>query len=213
MSQLEATITLLQGTSNRGIRSENAKLQLTMTRLLAKGAPVSAQALAQALGEPVEFVSTAFQQLQRGGCEFNERGELIGSALTLTPTRHRLEVDGTPLYAWCALDTLFLPAYIGKPAQVSSTCPQTHTTISLTVTPHRVETVVPDEAVVSIMTGKGCTAGIEGTFCGQVHFLSSREAAEQWINSRPDFTILTVAEAYQLADEVYIQPILKYHAQ
>ena len=88
---------------------------LSHTRcLLARGKPVSAQALADELGDPVEFMVSALHQMQQMGAEFNDKGELIGSALTLTPTNHHLSVDGVQLYAWCALDTMFLPAYIGK---------------------------------------------------------------------------------------------------
>ncbi|RMF78983.1 MAG: alkylmercury lyase, partial [Chloroflexi bacterium] len=63
--------------------------------------------------------------------------------------------------------------------------------------------------VVTIMTAENCTAGINGSFCGQVHFFASHEAAEQWVNGRPHFAIVTVDEAYQLAKQLYIEPMLK----
>jgi alkylmercury lyase len=187
-----------------------AKLNLAVTKLLAEGQPVSAQRIAAFIGDPMEFVTTSLSQMYEGGCEFNERGELMGNALTLTPTRHQLEVDGVTLYAWCAIDTLFLPAYIGKPAKVTSTCPTTNTVISLTVTPEGIETYEPPQAVLSIMTAQGCTSGIEGTFCGQVYFFANAEAAKTWIGERPDFVILTVPEAYQLAQTIYIEPIMRH---
>src|SRR5258706_11694437 len=210
MSDVDIITQLIRATNPVTIPKETAKLQLAITRLLATGKPVSTQQLAQVLGIPSEFVSTAFQQLQEGGCEFNNKGELIGAALTLTPTGHRLEIDGITLYTWCALDTLFIPAYIGKTAQVRSLCPQTGTPISLTVTPDRVDAFSPSETVLSIVTAKDCTSGIEGTFCGQVYFFASQKVAEQWIGNRPNFAILTVSEAYQLAQEIYIEPIMKH---
>jgi alkylmercury lyase len=114
------------------------------------------------------------------------------------------------LYAWCALDTLFLPAYLGKPARVTSTCPATNTLISLTVTPDGVETCDPPQTVLSVITTQHCTSGLEGTFCGQVYFFASDEAARHWIGERSNFAILTLAEAYQLAQKVYIEQMRSY---
>jgi alkylmercury lyase len=191
------------------IPQEVAQLHLTMTRLLAQGGPVSPQQLAQALGKSLEFVVNAFEQLRHSGCEFNDQGDLIGAALTLSQTDHQIEIDGLKLHTWCALDTLFIPAYIDKIARVTSKCPQTGTPISLTVTPDRIDDASPTETVLSIVTETSCTAGIEGTFCSQVYFLASHDAAKQWMGIRPNFAILTIAEAYTLAQEIYIEPMLK----
>ncbi len=210
MSELEMTIKLLQATRNQEIPPERARFQLTMTRLLAQGIPVSARQLAEGLGVPVESVATAFQRLQQGGCEFNDKGELIGAALTLTPTRHHFQVENVQMYAWCALDTLFLPAHIGKPACITSTCPVTGESIALTVTPDGVEMVTPPDTVLSIVTAQNCTSGIEGTFCGQIHFFASRDAAKQWVGERDYFAILSVAEAFQLAQVIYVEPVMKH---
>ncbi|MDQ7026815.1 MAG: organomercurial lyase [Anaerolineae bacterium] len=108
------------------------------------------------------------------------------------------------------LDTLFLAAYIGKTATVTSICPQAEATISLTITPDGIETFTPAETVLSLVTATGCTAGAEGSFCGQIHFFASHDAAQTWIAERPDFAILTLAEAYQLAKQVYIEPVMKH---
>jgi hypothetical protein len=39
-------------------------VQLAATKLLAEGKPVSAQQVSNAIGEPVEFIVTAFDQMQ-----------------------------------------------------------------------------------------------------------------------------------------------------
>ena len=210
MSELAKTIELLQVRRNQGGSPESARFTLTLTRLLAEGKPVSASQLTTELDDPVEFVTISLNQMQQSGAEFNDKGELIGSALTLTPTRHHFEVSGVKLYAWCALDTMFLPAYIGKTAYVTSTCPVTNTPISLIISPNSIETFSPSETVVSIMTAEGCSAGIEGTFCNQVNFFASVDVAREWIVDRTDFTILTVPEAYQLATQIYIEPVMKH---
>ena len=210
MSELTKTIALLQARQEEDMSPEKARFILAFTRLLAEGKPVSPGRLAETISQPVALVTTEFQQMEERGAQFNERGELIGAALTLTPTRHQFVVDGAILYVWCALDALFLPAHIGKPARVVSTCPITGSILSLTISPGGIETFTPPEAVISVMTAEGCTIGIEGSFCSQVHFFASMDAANQWIGDRPDFAILTVPEAYQLAQQIYIEPVLKY---
>lgn len=209
MTELETTIELLRQ-RQIGLHPQVARLQLALTRLLSEGKPVSARHLADVTEQPVEFITPVFEQMRQKGCEFNDQGELIGIALTLTPTPHQFTVDDTTLYAWCALDTLFLPAYIGKSARIKSTCPQTRTSIFLTVTPEGILDFEPAEAVVSIVTADNCTAGVEGSFCGQIHFFASDAAAQAWVNDRPSFAILTVPETYELARQVYIEPMLEH---
>ena len=61
----------------------------------------------------------------------DEEGRVFGfRRLTLKPTSHVLEVDGRTLYAWCAVDTLFLPERLGRPARIRSNSPQSGETIS-----------------------------------------------------------------------------------
>lgn len=190
---------------------ESALFSRQILQLLAEGQPVTPERLAEVSGQPVEFIRTTFAALQNCGCEFNEQGALIGDALTLTPTRHHFRVKEHNLYAWCALDTLFLPALINQTAEITSTCPQTGTTIHLTVLPDGIETISPPETALSIVFTSGCTSGINGTFCGQIHFFVSNEAAVQWVDRRTDFAALSVGEGFELARQVYIEPLLKYH--
>ena len=39
-----------------------------------------------------------------------------------------------------------------------------------------------------------------------MHFFASRGAASTWLDARTDITILTVEEAFKLADEVWLKP-------
>jgi alkylmercury lyase len=168
---------------------------------------VTPERLAEVSGQPVEFVRTSFAALQNCGCELNKQGALIGDALTLTPTQHRFRVKDRELYAWCALDTLFLPALINETAEITTTCPQTGVSIQLTVSREGVEAVSPLETALSIVIASGCTSGINGTFCGQTHFFACSEAAAQWIGERTEFAVLSVGQAFELARQVYVEPL------
>jgi alkylmercury lyase len=191
------------------LTAESAQLSLQILELLAEAQPVTPERLAERSGYSVEFIRSSFAALQNCGCEINEQGALIGNALTLTPTRHRFRLKHHDFYAWCALDTLFLPALIKQTAEISSTCPQTGEIVQLTVSPHRIEAANPPETALSIVFSQGCTSGINGSFCGQIHFFVSVEAAQQWVEGRSDFVVLSLSEAFEVAQKVYAEPLLK----
>lgn len=188
-------------TQHRTARSEH------VVRLIAQGQPVSAAQLAEASGRPLEEIEQVFEKYRSVGGEFDSDGNLVGAALTQTPTPHRFRVNGRQLYTWCALDALFIPGLLGETAQVESTCPTTGAAIRLTVAPDGVRAYSPRETVLSIsVPGLSCRseAGDQSTgptsdTCSQMHFFSSRAAAEQWVQAHPGVAILTVDEAFELA--------------
>ncbi len=181
----------------------SVRFQVQAIRALAEGHPVSAQRLGADLGLPVEQVAAIIGQLGSAGVEVDEEGCLVGVVLTLNPTPHRFRVKGKDLYAWCALDTLFLPAYLEETAQVESTCPVTGETIRLTITPMGVAEYNPASTVVSLVDPSkvSCcsTRGPQSAVCSQMHFFRSREAAETWQIDHPGVVICTVEEAYRVA--------------
>jgi alkylmercury lyase len=167
------------------VPKNSAVLQKHMLRLLAQGQPVTA--------------------------EFDNQGRLVGSALTLIPTVHGFQVNDHQMYAWCAMDTLFLPALINQPAEVTSTCPVTGDEIRLTITPEHVEQYTPAGTVLSIViTSATNSCRSRDGFCGQIFFFSSRRAAEQWAEENPDVAIFSVEDAFRLAHAVYVLPVQHY---
>jgi alkylmercury lyase len=188
---------------------DSAQLSLQILELLAEAQPVSPERLAEKTGQSVESIRSSFAALQNCGCEFNAEGALIGNALTLSPTTHCFRLRNHDFYAWCALDTLFLPTILNETAEISSTCPQTGGSIHLKVSPDKIEAASPPETALSIVFSSGCTSGINGTFCGQIHFFVSIEAAHLWVKGRTDFVVLSLAEAFEVAQKVYAEPLLK----
>jgi alkylmercury lyase len=181
-----------------------------LLRLLAEGQPVAAEALAARADVPLEIVVDAFQQIKKKGGEFDEAGCVVGNVLTLKPTPHRFAANGRTLYAWCALDTIFLPGLLEEMAEVKSTCPVTGKTIRLTITPSGVTHYDPAGTVLSIaVPGVSCNRKEPASeadraigareSCHQMYFFSSRAAAEKWVKNFPGVVIFTIEEAWQLA--------------
>lgn len=188
------------------------RLKKLMLQLLSSGKPVSAGDFSAQIQLPVDQVKLQFEMMKQTGFEFDETGNLAGAALTLKSTPHHFQVKGHDLFAWCALDTIFLPSFIGEPAFIESKCPITGEMIELTVSPHGIETYSPPDTVMSItIPGISCSLDITGPqsdTCSQMHFFSSRRAAETWLKDHPDVEILTIEETWQFVRQVYIEPYL-----
>jgi len=182
-------------------------------QILSAGQPVSAAHLAERVGLPVEQIEAIFEQFAARGGEFDAQGNLVGAALTINPTLHRFRVKGNDLYAWCALDTFFLPNLIGETAMIESIDPISGEPIRLTITPDGVAEVHPASTVLSITipgvscrteTSSGPDTGPHSEACSQMYFFTSPETAEIWLEDRPGIAIFTVEEAWRLAKAHWI---------
>lgn len=180
---------------------------------IASGNPVSAEELATNLGFGLKETQILMRRSRKSGADFDDEGRMIGNALTLRPTSHRLEIGGQTLYAWCALDTLFLPGLIGKTGEVHSTSAATGDPIRLTVAPTGVQQFAPASTVLSVVvpgTSQACEpdqkGGANGAACSAMNFFASREEAEEYLGADTDVSILTVMEASELAQRAWVKP-------
>jgi alkylmercury lyase len=134
-----------------------------LVRGIAERGAVTAADFSRATALDPEKASEAFAGLATVGLERDAAGRIIGAALTTKPTPHSVRLEGRQLYAWCALDTLFIPGLAGKPAIIGSTCPTSGASIRLRVTPAGVESADPIDALVSVvLPGVGSSGAITG---------------------------------------------------
>lgn len=132
---------------------------------------------------------------------YRNQGNIIGfTGLTTQPMPHSLEIDGTTTYAWCALDTLFIPELLGKQVLVTSKDPITKNPISFTVD---VDQVQPKHTnmVLSMVDpdAEELAEDIVGSFCHFIHFFESIETGKQWIEDHPDTYLISLNEALEIA--------------
>jgi alkylmercury lyase len=116
--------------------------------------------------------------------------------LTLCPTPHGFNIDGKQLFTWCALDTLFFPAVIGRPARVEPPCGATGIRISLTVDPTEgVGALDPSTAIVSLVMPEQMSS-VRTAFCNPSRYFATPDAARDWQSKHPGMELLSVVEAH-----------------
>lgn len=191
-------------------RNARLRIQVQAVRALAKGRPLSAKAFAAVASLPLDRVLAIFSRMREKGFDFDDDGNLVGAALTLRPSPHRFRMGGRDLFAWCSLDTLFLPGLLDQPAEVESTCPITGATIRLHVAPDAIDAYAPSTTALSVvLPGISCSrdrTGPESSLCSQMFFFASRDAGQTWLREHRGVALLTVEEAFELARRHFIEP-------
>lgn len=99
-------------------------LQAAGFAALLEGAPVTAAELGRAATIGVERAEAARDRLlARETLLATEDGRIDGIAgLSLRPTRHELELDGTSIHTWCAFDSVGIPAAFEADATARTDC-------------------------------------------------------------------------------------------
>lgn len=164
------------------------------------GCPVSHQQLADACAIALPEVNRLLKTWI--AIYYDDLGNIIRFwGLTLNETPHKLLIDGRELYAWCAWDTLFLPALMGKAVQVVSHCASSNVPIQLSIDRKHIMSLTPDNAVLSFVMPdeEGIRKDVISIFCHSVLFFSSAEKGEQWVANNTGTFLMPVERAYVLA--------------
>ena len=174
---------------------DEQQLVVAIYTTLLRGRPATVDALATSTGWAADELN---ERLHRWpGVYLGADGGVVGFWGAATQAMiHRVDVDGSISWAWCALDPLFILPMIGATGRVASRCATTGQEVSLTVSPDAVTDVSPASAAVSFLfPDRPFDADVQATFCHFVLFFASHEAGELWTADHPDTFLLTVEEA------------------
>jgi alkylmercury lyase len=183
---------------------EERHAALVLIRELAKGEPVSPARFARVLDVPVREAQRLLNDSHLTPMVVADGQGRVTSfwGLATTRTHHKLELDHRTLWAWCAQDTLFLPALIGETARIESRDPESGEAVHLTISPGRIEAVSSEDVVVSMIrpesetTDLTSSARIIATVCHFVFFFASRASGERWVANHPEMTLLSLDDAF-----------------
>lgn len=169
-------------------------LNHTIPAHLAQGKPLEKTALALALHLSPEELE---QQLARlPDLEVDAQNRIVGWGVTLVPTRHRFQIQGHDLFAWCAFDTVLYPPQLGAEAQISSICPVTGRTISFAATPDgRIKNLSQEACVLSLLIPTEQRNCGRAGFCEPSLFFWDEHAAASFLATHPETILLSIEEA------------------
>ena len=198
--EVDALASMLTAAMPRLADSEQ-RIALTLIRQLALGVPVGVSRLASAAEVSEAQITDTLDHLP--GVFRDEEQRVVGfMGLTVVEMgHHRIHLEGRPLSAWCAWDTLFLPELLGETAYVTSRSPTSGAEISMTVTPTGPADLTPSDTLVSFLLPRTeFDADIIQRFCHFVHFFASPADSAQWTAEHPGTFLLTVEDAYRLGE-------------
>ncbi len=184
--------------ANAELDADERRLALAVYELLAAGEPVSTVELATHIERDEEWVRDRLDDWS--GVFRDDEGRVVGFwGLAVGEMPHRLDVNGRTLYTWCAFDPLFIAPLLRTTGRVTSTCPVSGTTITLTVDENGVRDVEPPQAVLSFLKPEdGLGDDIIERFCHYVHLFASEDTAETWVSEHPGTFTLSIADGYEL---------------
>ena len=176
------------------------RIAITIHRLMGDGEPVPSEAVARAIDVPVALVDDALNSWP--GVYRDDEGRVVGfwgHAIAKLDPEYRFLIDGKTSYAWCALDTLFIPPLLGKTVGVEAICPFTGELVSLEVDRNGARDVKPAGAVVSMVVPDGPFGyDVIESFCHRVLFFASEEAGARWAAEHEGTSLLSVQEAFEV---------------
>lgn len=187
--------------------ADDRRIVMGTYRELAKGGPVAPDAIARAIDLPLGRVEAALSSWP--GVYRDDDGRVVGFwglAIAKLDPEYRLTVDSNTSFAWCALDTLFIPAYLGNTVPVEATDPLTGEPVSLVVDGDGVRELKPPGAVVSVVIPDGPFGyDVIESFCHKVFFFASEESGRNWTAEHQGTTLLSVQDAFELAQAVFVR--------
>lgn len=135
---------LTEGGGALGYTPAQARLLLSVLRSLAHSGPVGEGEIDR-LAKDLGWVREETHAFLRQVTERDAGNRIIGvvPGLSRGEHPHRLVVNGQQMSAWCAEDTLFLPALLRETATVESPSPLSRKPVRLTVAPDGVRAVDP----------------------------------------------------------------------
>ena len=182
------------------VAPEVAALRTTGFRLLLDhGVPVGLDEWADAAGIDQETINDVLNK-NTGRVQLDEQGRLLGIAgLTINPSSHQLDINGTKRWTWCALDAVGILGALEATGTIRSTDPRTGETVTIEF----VNGQPQGDATIFILGGYD-GGNIREEWCPLVNFFNTRHDAETWVrNNQLTGDILTVHQITGEATEMW----------
>ncbi len=186
---------------------QEAQVQVAVLKRLLRGEPVDPVSLSAATGFTGTVVSAALATLHAAGALYLADGMVIAAyPLSAVPTRHRLRIGRSVIYANCAVDALAVPSMADGRVDIESECAACGKAITIQMIGEHILASQPEAPVLFHVTRGSNEAGPAVlTRCPQINFFCSAEHAERWRAAHPevDGAVLTLPQGVARAREIF----------
>lgn len=173
---------------------------------VAGGFPIGRGELAAFLRLPLRNISQRLDELEAWGfIQIDKEEAVTGAAgLSLSPTRHRITVNGQELYTWCAEDAIGIPAALGWNAKISSSCGHCGSPITVYMAGREICEPCWTTSVrlwlSDVADGPICTET-----CPHILFFCRREHGERWVSEHPQVSgrLIKLDEAVEIGRRLW----------
>ncbi len=148
--------------------------------LLEEGRPIEVEEWAAAAGiEDAALRKLLESPRVKGRVQLDDNGRLLGIAgLTVEPSRHQLDIDGTIRWTWCALDALGILGALEADGTVRSTDPRSGDPVEISFKGGK-----PEGDTTLFILGGYDGGNVVEDWCPLVNFFATRDAAEAWVEA------------------------------
>lgn len=200
MNRLQTTIDSLESLLPKQSKQERF-LSKVLYQKLAKGEPVSVSSIATIMRNTEAIVLELLEKLPY--VEFNGSHQVVAyRGVTLKPTQHKVVVNNTAIYTWCAFDSLFLLDLLSEDASIQSSCAQCKKSIKLSSVENNPSCLSNSEVKMSfvIPLQANYESGLQSSFCCKVHFFCDEFCGNKWIENNDDIQLFSMADSLAIAE-------------
>lgn len=179
--------------------ADEQRLAVAVYRLLATGRPVTATAAAHCARVAPGEVERTWQSWP--AVFFDDQHRVVGLwGLGLSVMPHRLRVENTEVFAWCAWDPLFLARVVG-PMQVVTSDPVTNEPVRYRIGGDATITDAshPRPVLSFVRPDRRWDDDVMATFCHHIWQFSDQSAGEDWARQHPGTMVISLDDAVELA--------------
>ena len=170
--------------------------------MLARGRAVTADCLAERAGVSVAAAGAAMRSAPVGLDAGGALNELFG--VMLTPTLHRVEIEGRAIFTCCAAVAHTMPSLVDRPVTVESVDPVSRRLVTLRLSPDSIEDLDPSTAVACCAATpvNPEPADVREAFCCHLKHFADRNSAQEFAALNERRQVIPVAEMHALAHEL-----------
>ncbi len=194
---------------------DSQRLSLSIYHLLAKGLAVSIKQVTEHSGLPSDYIRRELRRIPNtayndntadGNKKDGDQNKSIVSflGLTINKTDHLLTINHNKLYTWCAWDGFFITELLQSTGVLTSQCPISNESVTLTISGTGIEEADLENACLSMRMpiAEAMHNNLRFHFCDYVKLFSSTQAGQEWCAANEGAFLLSIEQTWQLAQKV-----------